>query len=110
MKTRLEKKKEIFEVLDLLMALHVLLAAETFSTDVAMVESGGVASLGIQHLIMLPTKKIILPRECEGSKVLKTNGRTSGNRRIQPSVEPKNVDISEMLCFRQSLLLLSFTF
>ena len=109
MKTRLEKKKEIFEVLDLLMALHVLLAAETFSTDVAMVESGGVASLGIQHLIMLPTKKMILPRECEGSKVLKTNGRTSGNRRIQPSVEPKNVDISEM-CFRQSLLLLSFTF
>jgi len=27
------------------MALHVLLAAETFSTDVAMVEGGGVASL-----------------------------------------------------------------
>ena len=92
------------------MALHVLLAAETFSTDVAMVEGGGVASLGIQHLIMLPTTKIILPRECEGSKVLKTNGRTSGSRRIQPSVEPRNIDISEMLCFRPSLLLLSFTF
>jgi len=28
-----------------LVALHVLLAAETFSTDVAMVEGGGVASL-----------------------------------------------------------------
>ena len=51
------KRKEIFEVLDLLVALHVLLAAETFSTDVAMVEGGGVASLGIQHLIMLPTTK-----------------------------------------------------
>ena len=55
-------------------------------------------------------QKIILPRECEGSKVLKTNGRTSDNRRTQPSVEPKNIDFSEMLCFRQSLLLLSFTF
>ena len=39
------------------MALHVLLAAETFSTDVAMVEGGGVASLGNQHLIMLHTTK-----------------------------------------------------
>ena len=46
-------------MLDLLVALHVLLAAETFSTDVAMVEGGGVASLGIQHLIMLPTTKKI---------------------------------------------------
>ena len=51
------RKKEIFEALDLLVALHVLLAAETFSTDVAMVEGGGVASLGIQHLIILPTTK-----------------------------------------------------
>ena len=37
-------------MLNLLVRLHVLLAAESLSTDVAVVEAGGVASLDTEQL------------------------------------------------------------
>ena len=97
----LQAQDWIFDMFNLLVALHVLLAAKSLSTNIAVVKGGCVAPLwencGYFHILHCRTRYNKLPHEWEGCKVLKRNDRTTGSRMTPPWVEPGRNDYMERL-------------
>ena len=95
----LQAQDWIFDMFSLLVALHVLLAAKSLSTNIAVVKGGCVAPLwencGYFHILHCRTRYNKLPHEWEGCKVLKKNDRTTGSRMTPPWVEPGRNDFME---------------